>query len=221
MLEEDATAFDYDDVYETLKAPAEKKEVAVAHKAHVTTPSLEAPSEAADVELREMAPTPTAVKQKKPKPKRKKAQVKPAPATTTWRASLLEGAAVLVLGLLLTVVEMNGPAIRFPVHGTKATGAGGIVRRPPPLAPASFEELVSFDGCLEHGAADGSGDGIGVEGCGVGSGVGPHEGANVGVSVGPNVGTGVGRSVGPAVGTGVGSAEGFGVGFADGSSTVG
>ena len=29
MLEEDATAFDYDDVYETLKAPAEKKEVAV------------------------------------------------------------------------------------------------------------------------------------------------------------------------------------------------
>ena len=55
------------------------------------------------------------------------------------------------------VVEMNGPAIRFPVHGTKATGAGGVVRRPPPLAPASFEELVSFDGCLEHGAADGSG----------------------------------------------------------------
>ena len=107
-----------------------------------------------DVELREMASTPTAVKQKKPK--RKKAQVKPAPATTTWWASLLEGAAVLVLGLLLAV-EMNGPAIRIPVHGTKATGAGGLVRRPPPLAPASFEELVSFDGCLEHGAADGSG----------------------------------------------------------------
>jgi len=136
---------------------ATQKEVAVADAAHVTTPSLEAPSEAADVELREMAPTPTAVKQKKPKPKRKKAQVKPAPATTTWRASLLEGAAILVLGLLLAVVEMNGPAIRFPVHGTKATGAGGVVRRPTPLAPASFEELVSFDGCLEHGAADGSG----------------------------------------------------------------
>ena len=109
-----------------------------------------------DVELREMAPTPTAVKQKKPK--RKKAQVKPAPATTTWRASLLEGAAVLVLGLLLlAVVEVNGPTSRFPVHGTKTTGGGGLVRRPPPLAPASFEELVSFDGCLEHGAADGSG----------------------------------------------------------------
>jgi len=29
VLEEDATAFDYDDVYETLKAPTEKKEVAV------------------------------------------------------------------------------------------------------------------------------------------------------------------------------------------------
>ena len=136
---------------------ATQKEVAVGAAAHVTTPSLEAPSEAADVELREMAPTPTAVKQKKPKPKRKKAQVKPAPATTTWRASLLEGAAILVLGLLLAVVEMNGPAIRFPVHGTKVTGAGGVVRRPTPLAPASFEELVSFDGCLKHGAADGSG----------------------------------------------------------------
>ena len=74
---------------------ATQKEVAVGAAAHVTTPSLEAPSEAADVELREMAPTPTAVKQKKPKPKRKKAQVKPAPATTTWWASLLEGAAVL------------------------------------------------------------------------------------------------------------------------------
>ena len=117
---------------------------------------LRSAADRVDVELREMAPTPTAVKQKKPKRKRKKAQVKPAPATTTWWASLLEGAAVLVLGLLLAV-EMNGPTSRFPVHGTKTTGAGGLVRRPRPLAPASFEELVSFDGCLEHGAADGSG----------------------------------------------------------------